>query len=126
MLRVTGIRLSLDEGERELRKKIAEKLGVKEKDIITLQISRKSIDARRKNVSFVYAVDVAVRNEGKVLARCRGDRSIAIAPDLEYRYVQPGDERLRHRPVIVGTGPSGLFAGLILSQMGYRPLLLER
>lgn len=125
MLRVTGIRLGLDESERELGKKTAEKLGIKEKDIISLQISRKSIDARRKNISFVYTVDVAVRNEKRVFARFR-DRSVAIAPDLEYRYVQPGEERLRHRPVIVGAGPSGLFAGLILSQMGYQPLLLER
>lgn len=125
MLRITGIRLGLDESEKELRKKIAARLEVGEKDIIGLQISRKSIDARRKNVSFVYTVDVAVRNEGKVLARC-GDRSVAIAPNLEYRYVQPGEEKLTHRPVIVGTGPSSLFAGLILSQMGYRPLLLER
>lgn len=125
MLRVSGLRLSLDEGEKELIKKLAEKLGVRKRDIVSLQIARKSIDARRKNVSFVYTVDVAVRDERKVLSRCC-DPSVAMAPDLRYRYVEPGEEKLRHRPVIVGTGPSGLFAGLILSQMGYRPLILER
>ncbi len=125
MLRVTGIRLGLDESEKALRKKIAARLEIKEKDIIDFHIYRKSIDARRSDIYFVYTVDVSVRNEGRVLAR-RHDRSVTVSPDLEYRYVRPGREKLVHRPVIVGTGPSGLFAGLILSQMGYRPLLLER
>jgi hypothetical protein len=126
MLRVSGIRLSLDEDTAVIRDKLRKKLRVQEKDILSYKIFRQSVDARKKNmIYFVYTVDVQLRDEQAVLHKVK-DRDVTETPSMDYRYVTPGREKLRHRPVIVGTGPAGLFAGLLLAQMGYRPLLLER
>ncbi|MDK2821036.1 MAG: uncharacterized protein PWP31_1001 [Clostridia bacterium] len=74
---------------------------------------------------WVYTVDAKVKNEEKVLKKVK-DKKVSISPDLDYKYVKTGTKQLKTRPIIIGTGPAGLFAGLILAQMGYEPLLLER
>ncbi|GBF33808.1 NAD(FAD)-utilizing dehydrogenases [Desulfocucumis palustris] len=126
MLRVSGIKLSLDEDKPQIIKKICKKLRVNERDIISWKIFRQSIDARKSNVIyFVYTVDVELQEEKTVLNRIK-DRDVTVTPDMEYKYVRPGNEILYCRPVVAGTGPAGLFAGLLLAGMGYRPLLLER
>ena len=125
MVRVTNIRIPVDkDGTGELERCLCRHLNIRPEELLRVDIFKQSIDARRSNVFFVYTVDVQLENEERVLAAAPGKAS--RAPEIRYQYVDPGSNMLPHRPVIVGTGPAGLFAGLILARMGYRPLLLER
>jgi uncharacterized FAD-dependent dehydrogenase len=126
MLRLNGIKLTLDEDKNDLEKAILQKLRIKNKDLLDYRIFKQSLDARKSSqINFVYTIDVNVKNEADVLKKIK-DRSISETPCLNYQYVEQGNKKLDHRPVIAGTGPAGLFAGLILAQTGCRPLLLER
>ncbi|MCF8010382.1 MAG: hypothetical protein K9L17_05390 [Clostridiales bacterium] len=126
MLRVSGIKLSLDEEESQLENKLVKKLRVNPGEIVRYNIIKQSVDARKRHmIYFNYTVDVELLNENKVLHKLR-DTEVKVALPQEYEFVQTGKEMLYHRPVVVGTGPAGLFAGLLLAQMGYSPLLLER
>ena len=126
MLRISGLRLSLDEETDKLPSMIARKLRLKLSDIIEWHIFKQSIDARKRNmIYFAYTVDVIVKQESHLLGRIN-DPAVTQVPRLEYELAATGTERLKNPPVIIGTGPAGLFAGLVLAQMGYRPLLLER
>ena len=125
MLKLPPIRLELQEDELVLRRKIARLLGIRDGDLTGYELLRQSVDARRRGrVSIAYTVAAEVRHEDRVLRA--GRPGVAGFVPESYDYVQPGTEPLVDPPVIVGMGPAGLFAGLVLSQMGYRPLLLER
>jgi hypothetical protein len=125
VLKLPPIRLELQEDESDLRRKIARLLGIRDGDLIGYELLRQSVDARQRGrVSIAHTVAAEVRNENRVL-RARRPGVARLVPE-SYRYAQPGMEPLVDPPVIVGMGPAGLFAGLVLSQMGYRPLLLER
>lgn len=124
MIRVNEIKLSLDEDIRMLKEKLAKKLRIKPEEIMEYEIFKESIDARDKHKIFlVYTVDVAVKDEDKILKK---NKHIIKRPSLEYEEVQEGKNKLVHRPVVIGTGPGGVFAGLVLAQRGYAPILLER
>lgn len=124
MIRINEVKLSLDEDIEKISEKISKKLRIKPEEILKYQIYRESIDARKRDqINLVYTVDVAVKNEGKILERYR---DVTKTPDFRYKDVPHGDKTLNHRPVVIGTGPAGLFAGLILAQRGYKPILLER
>ncbi|WP_420888580.1 NAD(P)/FAD-dependent oxidoreductase, partial [Chromobacterium amazonense] len=77
-------------------------------------------------MSLVYIIDVDVANEDKLFARFKGDRRVAPTPDTNYYYVGQAPAELKQRPVVVGFGPCGIFAALILAQMGFKPIVLER
>lgn len=125
MLRISGLKLSLDDEKEKLEQLIHKKLRLKSKDIIKWYIYKQSLDARRKKPFFVYTVDVEVKNEEYLISKVN-DPSVSYSPDLSYQYVNKGSEKLKDPPVIVGTGPAGLFAALLLAEMGYRPVLIER
>lgn len=123
MLRVTEIKRQLNEDESILKKKIAKKLGLTETDIIEYTLVKEAIDARKKNaIVLTYTVDVRTTKDQILLKKFPHYK----VPDYRYQYVAIGNQKLRTRPVVVGTGPCGLFAALILAEMGYRPIVLER
>ncbi|GAB6181464.1 oxidoreductase [Desulfotomaculum defluvii] len=127
MIRVSGIKLALDQDEADIKKGLLSKLRIKEKDLIDYSIFKRSVDARKKDqIFFIYTVDAVIAHEDKILKKFAEDKDVTSSPNLEYEYASPGVIPLKNRPVIIGTGPAGLFAGLILAVMGYRPLLLER
>ncbi|WP_374603018.1 NAD(P)/FAD-dependent oxidoreductase [Niveibacterium sp.] len=127
MLRLTEIKLPLDHAAEELPAAICQRLGIKAKDLLEVSIYRRGYDARRRNrILLVYTVDVSVANEATVAKRLAGDRHVGPTPDMAYKFVGQAPEGLQERPVVIGMGPCGLFAGLILAQMGFKPIILER
>ena len=126
MLRVTEIRLPLDHTEADLRSAIVARLGIGEHDLVSYAIFRRGYDARKKSaIRFVYTIDVELRPESAPVVR-RGDLPLRPTPDMRYRFVAQAPTGFTNRPVVVGAGPCGLFATLLLAQMGFRPILLER
>ena len=126
MIRINGIRISLDEDESLLKTKAAKLLRINEKYIEKLTIFKKSVDARKKDdIHFSYAVDLVLSlDEAQVLAKCKSPKASAVKP---YHYELPENKRVSEfRPVIVGFGPAGMLAGLILAEAGLRPIIFER
>ena len=123
MLRLDQIKLTPDQGEDALRVRCAKLLRVRREDIRSLRVLRRAVDAR-DGVYLVYAAAVEVADEEAVLRRCRDSRVSLYAPRL---YALPGPVAAPAlRPVVVGAGPAGLFAALVLARCGARPILLER
>ncbi len=126
MLRLTNLTLPLHHSDEALPAAIRERLRVAPRDLVRHNIVRRGNDARDKaDIRLVYTVDVTLRDEASVLARCRKDRNLARTPDTSYRHVHKAPANC-HRPIVIGAGPCGLFAGLILAQMGFRPIILDR
>ena len=125
MLKISEIPLPLDAGKEELVRRAALRLRVRPEEIRSLKILKKSVDARKKrDVHFVYSVQAELsRGEDEVLVRSRDPKVSAAKP---YRYLLPPHRELGSRPVVVGFGPAGMFAALILAQAGQRPIILER
>ena len=128
MLRITELTLPIDHADGALKPAIAARLGIAEGAVRELKVFKRGYDARRKSqgLSFVYTIDVDVQDEAGVLARLKGDRNVSIAPDMSYKFVAHAPARPFTRPVVVGFGPCGIFASLVLAQMGFAPIVLER
>ncbi|MDO8299921.1 NAD(P)/FAD-dependent oxidoreductase [Lacisediminimonas sp.] len=127
MLRLTEISLPLDHPEAALAEAAVARLGIPAEDLLGFTIVRRGYDARKRSgILLVYTLDVDIRNEAQVLDRLKGRPAIGPKPDTQYRFVGRAPANLTSRPVVIGTGPCGLFAGLILAQMGFRPIILER
>jgi uncharacterized FAD-dependent dehydrogenase len=127
MLRLTDIKLPLDHDEHALKQAILSRLGVEAQALIRFAVAKRSYDARKRGaIVLIYSVDVETADNDAILRRLHGDAKIAPTPDTSYRFVARAPEREFLRPVVIGTGPCGLFAGLILAQMGFRPVILER
>ncbi len=127
MLRLTEIKLPLDHPESAIQAAILKRLGITAEELIGYSIARRGHDARKPEaILFVYTLDVEVKNEPGILKRQKKDRHLSLTPDTRYHFVAQAPANLASRPVVIGTGPAGLFAGLILAQMGFRPIILER
>ena len=131
MLRLSELKLPLDHPEDALQKAVLKRLRVPPDDVFEQRLVKRSIDARRRDqIQLIYSVDVRVRGEAALLRRLGKTSRVRQAPDTTYKpvtHVPPdGFARGEHRPVVVGAGPCGYFAALLLAQMGFRPLLLER
>jgi hypothetical protein len=127
MLRLTEVQLPLDHQEADIQTAILQRLGIAANDLISYSIFRRGYDARKKTaIILIYTLDVEVRNETLLLQKFHGDRHITSAPDMNYRFVTQAPKNLVLRPVVIGSGPCGIFAGLILAQMGFKPIILER
>lgn len=127
MLRITELKLPLDHNEDALKTAILTRLAVGDDSLIRFTINRRAFDARNKNnVYLIYTVDVEVNDESTVLSCCNDDTKVSLTPDTTYRFVTQAPIKLKQRPIVIGFGPCGLFAGLVLVQMGFRPIILER
>ena len=127
MLRLTEVKLPLAHAEGEIKTAILKRLGIDDNDLVDYVVFKRGIDARKPNaILFTYTLDIEVRDEAATLARFKNDPHLKRTPDISYRFVGHAPKNLSSRPIIVGMGPAGLFAGLLLAQMGFRPLILER
>jgi len=127
MLRLTELKLPLDHPPEALRAAILQRLELADDALVGFSIFKRSYDARKKHaLLLIYAVDVEVRNEAALLKKFRNDRHLAPAPDMDYRFVGHAPENLRERPLVIGFGPCGILAALVLAQMGFKPIVLER
>lgn len=128
MIRLSELALPLGHTPEQLRDAVVQRLQIAPQDLLDLMVFKRSYDARKKNteITFVYILHVTVRDETRLLARFDKDPHVRPAPDTEYQTVAQAPEGLRERPLVVGLGPCGLFAALLLAQMGFRPIVLER
>ncbi len=127
MLRLSEVKLPVGHAEGEITTAILERLDLPAGDLLSYVIFKRSIDARKPSaILFTYILDVSVSDEAATLRRLKANSHVSIAPDTSYRFVATAPQKPSSRPVIIGMGPAGLFAGLILAQTGFRPLILER
>jgi uncharacterized protein len=127
MVRLTEIRLPLEHPDTALETAILKKLNLTKKDLLSFTIYKRSYDARKRNdIILVYIVDVVTTKDEALLERFKKDPHVRPTPDMSYQFVAKAPAYLDTRPIVIGTGPCGMFAGLLLAQMGFRPILLER
>lgn len=125
MIRVSELKLPVTGNQKALEKKLAKALRVPVEEIKAYRIFKRSLDARKKdNIHYAYVVDAEVKNENKILEKNK-DKHISKTPDLAY-HLPKGENRPSKRPVVVGFGPAGMFAALLLAEMGLKPIVLER
>lgn len=133
MLRITEIKLpieladTLKHQDDHIRAALLKRLQIPESELIRFEIFKRGVDARKSQaILYVYNLDVEVKNEAKLLARFKKDPHIKPAPDTSYHFVAQSSQPPTHRPIVVGFGPAGIFAALILAQAGFNPIVLER
>lgn len=133
MLRITELKLPIENAQSlihqtdEIKAALLKRLEIAESDLIHFEIFKRGVDARKSHaILYVYSLDVEVKNEEKILARFRKDAHVKPAPDTSYKFVATTEVTPQLRPVIVGFGPAGIFAALILAQSGFKPIVLER
>jgi uncharacterized FAD-dependent dehydrogenase len=127
MLRLTEIKLPLGHPGGDIKAAILKRLAIAADELISYVVFKRGVDARKPNaILYTYTLDVALRDEAAILARFKNDRHVRVAPDTSYHLVARAPKNLTMRPIVIGMGPAGLFSGLLLAQMGFRPLILER
>ncbi|MDG1454403.1 MAG: NAD(P)/FAD-dependent oxidoreductase [Methylophilaceae bacterium] len=133
MIRITELKLPIEQADTlkhqddEIKAAILKRLSISDNDLIDFTIFKRGVDARKSHaILYVYSLDVVVKNEANLLAKFKRDQHINPAPDTSYHFVAQSKKTSKLRPVIVGFGPAGIFAALILAQSGFKPIVLER
>jgi uncharacterized FAD-dependent dehydrogenase len=127
MIRLTEIKLPLDHEEGAILAAITKKLGVTAEQVLSFNMFKRGYDARKKTkIQLIYTLDIEIENEAELLEKFSDDPHVKVTPDMEYKFVTKAPENLSERPVVIGFGPCGLFSGLILAQMGFNPIIVER
>ncbi len=127
MIRLTEIKLPLNHDETALSAAIVSKLQIKPEQLHSFTMFKRGYDARKKtDIQLIYTLDVVVEQEAALLKKFAKDQHVKPSPDTSYHYVAQAPANLTERPVVIGLGPCGLFAGLLLAQMGFKPIILER
>lgn len=128
MLRITELKLPLDHSDSELRAAACQRLGIQEQDLLDLLVFKRSYDARKGQMMLTYILDLTLPAAllAKLLQQNANDPHILPTPDTSYHFVGQAPVQLPHRPIVIGFGPCGIFAALLLAQMGFKPIVLER
>lgn len=127
MIRISNIQLPLDHDEDALRQAVLATLAIAADELISINVFKRGYDARKKTrILLIYTLDVDTRRNASLLAKLAGSNHIKATPDMRYQPVAQAPTDIAERPVIIGFGPCGLMAGLVLAQMGYKPIILER
>jgi len=132
MLRITDLKLPLDHDEAALAAAIVARLEIAAEELTGYKVAKRSYDARKRTaIVLIYSLDVDTPREAEILQRLQQDPDafggkIGPTPDTTYKFVTKAPAQLPLRPLVIGMGPCGLFAGLVLAQMGFRPIILER
>ncbi|MGB7487942.1 MAG: hypothetical protein WA901_17255, partial [Phormidesmis sp.] len=127
MLRLKEVKLPLDHTEADLRAAILQKLKIAAHELTGYSIFKRSYDARKKNdISLVYALDIETPRQKQLLKQFKQNGRVSLTPNMDYQYVAKAPAELSVRPIVIGVGPCGMFAALLLAQMGFRPIVLER
>lgn len=126
MIRISEIKLALDHTPEELTNAVARKLNIKPDEISQMNVFKRSYDARRSAMCLSYIVDIVIKNPEQILTKFKKDSHIRPTPDMEYKFVGQAPAECRERPIVIGFGPCGFFAALMLAQMGFKPIVLER
>lgn len=127
MLRLTDIKLPLDHQADAIEQAILKKLAITKAELIDFTVFKRGYDARRKNsILLIYTLDISTKKDEQLLENFSKDPHVKLTPDMDYKFVGQAPEQLKERPVVIGMGPCGLFVGLVLAQMGFKPIILER
>ena len=127
MIRLTNIKLPLDHEEHELTQAILTKLSISDVQLVNFSMFKRGYDARKKNkISLIYTLDVETTLNQELISKFSDDTQVKETPDMAYKYVAQAPKHIKNRPVVIGMGPCGLFVGLVLAQMGFNPIVLER
>ena len=126
MIRITQLKLPVGHTPEALIKKAARALKISPEAVLKFHIRKQSLDARKKpELFYSYTVELEVAEEENVVHKAKNPQAV-ICTETRYQFPEPGEGKLSRPPVIIGTGPAGLFCGLLLARHGYRPVLLER
>ncbi len=123
MIRIRQIKLPINHNKEDIENKILNKLKINKQELKGFKINKKSIDAR-KDINYVYEIDAEIKNESKILNKKNPD--IIKTPNEKYEFKIIGKEKMKYKPVIIGSGPAGLFAAYMLAKNGYKPIIIER
>lgn len=133
MLRINEVKLPIEQADTlkhqddQIKAALLKRLAILEVDLICFTIFKRGVDARKSHaILYVYSLDVEVKNEAKLLNKLKRDKHIKPAPDTSYHFVAKNENLSKLRPIVVGFGPAGIFAALILAQSGFKPIVLER
>lgn len=125
MIRVSQIKISINDEVDKVKELVLKKLRINDSELLAYHIYKESVDARHADeINFIYTVDVSLKNETKILKKHFSN--VSLSPDLIYKMPEVGMKSVKQRPVVIGFGPAGMFSALLLAQMGYRPIVLER
>ena len=124
MIRISGLKIGINDSKEKLPTLIAKKLKINSSAIKNYRIFKESVDARRGTITFVYTIDATIRDETSILSK--KIPNVTKTPDLNYKMPPKLDSAPTRRPVVIGFGPAGMYAALLLAQCGYNPIVLER
>lgn len=127
MIRINELKLPLNHSDADLPAAICARLKLNPEQLLEFNVFKRGVDARKKSdIQLTYTLDVQTDHNARVLAAFSKDDQIRPAPDTSYKFVAQAPEQLTERPLVIGLGPCGLFAGLLLAEMGFKPIILER
>ncbi len=127
MIRINELKLPLNHSDADLPVAICARLKLKPEQLLEFTVFKRGVDARKKSdIQLTYTLDVQTDHNARVLAAFSKDDQIRPAPDTSYQFVAKAPAQLTERPLVIGLGPCGLFAGLLLAEMGFKPIILER